>query len=106
MYKLIPSKSQDGWNLVVAKLDGEWNSPKPPQQNLGMIKMTGSTPESPMGKDYLEIWGRPFSNVLCGGGSPNFDIRELHFILGSTDLFVCIRPERVPQSQQANISER
>ena len=105
MYELIPSKSQEGWNLTVAKLDGEWNSAQPPQQNLGMIKMTGSTPESPMGKDYLEIWSRPFSNV-CGGGSPNFDIRELHFILGSTDLLVCIRPEQVPQSQEANISER
>ncbi len=105
MYKLIPSKSQDGWNLAVAKFDGEWNAHKPPQQDLGTIKMTGSTPEKPMGKDYLEIWGRPFSNA-CGGGSPNLNIRELHFILESTDLFVCIRPEQASQSQQATLNER
>ena len=111
MYKLTPSKSPEGWSLAVARLDGEWNDAKAPQQYLGTVEMKGVASDNPMGtdslyhelgKDYLEIWAGNLA-AGCEGGSPGIS-RELHFILGSTDLLVCIRPEHVPQSQEANMS--
>ncbi len=104
MYKLIPSKSPDGWSLAVAKQDGEWNDAKPTPQYLGSVQMKGSASDN-TGKHHLVISTRRWAEG-CPGPSPDFNVRELHFMYGSTDLFVCIRPEQVPQSQEANISER
>jgi Protein of unknown function (DUF2911) len=97
MYKLIPSKSPDGWSLAIAKQDGEWNDAEPSQQDLGSVQMKGSASDNTTGKHNLVISTRRW---------PDSDVRELHFMYGSTDLFVSIRPEQVPQSQEANISER
>jgi hypothetical protein len=103
MYKLIPSKSPDGWSLAVAKLDGEWNDAKAPQQSVGTIEMKSSASDIEVGKDYLELWAGNFAGG-CEGRSSDFNNRELHFISQSTDLAVCIRPEQVPQSQEANMT--
>lgn len=109
IYKLIPSKSSEGWSLAVARLDGEWNDAKAPQQYLGTVEMKSLAPDNRMltdslyhelGKDNLEIWAA----AGCEGRSTDFNSRALHFILGSTELWVCIRPEQVPQSQETNIS--
>jgi hypothetical protein len=103
MYKLTPSKSPDGWRLAVAKLDGEWNDAKAPQQNLGTVELKDSAPDIEIGKDYLEIWAGNFAKG-CERRSTDWNGRELHFIIGSTDLLVCIRPEQAPQDHEANIS--
>lgn len=112
MYQLIPSKSPAGWSLAVARLDGEWNDAKASQQSLGTVEMKGVASGDPtltdslyfeLGKDDLEIWAGNFVTG-CGGGLPYLTGRELHFILGSTDLLVCIRPERAPQNQETNLS--
>lgn len=50
MYKLIPSKSPDGWSLAVAKQDGEWDDAKPTQQYLGSVQMKGSASDNTTGK--------------------------------------------------------
>jgi len=105
MYQLMPSKSLDGWSLAVAKQDGEWSDATLKQRYLGSVLMKGSASDDPAGKHNLAIWTGAWAE-RCGGQSPNFDFRELHFIYGSSDLFVCIRPEQVPQSQKATISER
>jgi hypothetical protein len=105
MYKLIPSKSADGWSLAVAKQDGEWSDDKAPQQYLGSVAMKGSASDNATGKHNLVISTRPCAEG-CPGPSVNFEVRELHFMYGSSDLFVCIRPDQVPQNQEANISER
>ena len=97
MYKLIPSKSPDGWSLAVAKQDGEWNDARPTQQYLGSVQMKGSASDNTTGKHNLVISTRRW---------PDSNVRELHFMYGSTDLFVCIRPDQVSQNQEANISER
>jgi hypothetical protein len=112
MYELTPSKSPAGWDLAVARLDGEWNDAKAPQQYLGTVEMKGVASGNPtltdslyfeLGRDYLEIWAGNFATG-CEGRSSDWNGRELHFILGSTDLLVCIRPEQVPQNQETNMS--
>jgi hypothetical protein len=105
MYKLIPSKSPDGWSLAVAKQDGEWNDAKSTLQYLGIVQMKSSSSDSPTGTDNLGISTRRWAQE-CPGPSPDRSVRELHFSYGSTDLFVCIRPGEVPQRQEANLSER
>jgi hypothetical protein len=105
MYKLIPSKSPDGWSLAVARQDGEWDDAKATQQYVGSVPMKGSTSEDATGNHHLVISTRRWAEG-CPGPSPDRNVRELHFFYGSTDLFVCIRPDQVPQSQEANISER
>jgi hypothetical protein len=102
MYKLVPSKSSDGWSLAVARLDGEWDDANAPQQYLGTVAMKRVAPGIEIGKDYLEIWAGNFA-AGCEGGSPGIS-RELHLILGSTDLLVCIRPEQAPQNQETSKS--
>jgi hypothetical protein len=105
MYKLIPSKSPDGWSLAVAKQDGEWNDAKPTQQYLGSVQMKGSASDNTTGRHNLVISTRRWAEG-CPGPSPDLDVRELHFMYGSTDLFVCIRPDQVSQNQEANINEQ
>jgi hypothetical protein len=105
MYKLIPSKSPDGWSLAVAKQDGEWSDAKPPQQYLGTVQMKASASDNPTGEHNLGISTRRWAEG-CPGPSVDRNVRELHFMYGSTDLFVCIRPDQVPQNQEANIGER
>jgi hypothetical protein len=104
MYKLIPSKSPDGWRLAVAKQDGEWNDAKPSQQYLGSVQMKGSASDNSTG-DNLAISTRRWAEG-CPGPSPDHNVRELHFEYGKTDLFVCVRPDQVPQSQEANLGEQ
>lgn len=105
IYKLIPSNSLDGWSLAVAKQDGELRDAALRQRYLGRVLLKGSSSDDPAGKHNLTILTGAWAE-RCGGQSPNFDVRELHFIYGSSDLFVCIRPEQVPHGQKATISER
>jgi hypothetical protein len=105
MYKLVPSKSPDGWSLAIAKQDGEWTDTTLRPQYLGSVLLKGSESDGPADNHNLGIWTSAWSE-RCGGRSPNFDIRELHFTYGSSDLFVCIRPEQVPQNQKAAIAKR
>jgi hypothetical protein len=104
MYKLIPSKSPDGWSLDVAKQDGEWNDAKPAQQYLGSVPMKGSAYDNSTGHS-LVISTRRWAEE-CPGPSLDRNVRELHFMYGSADLFVCIHPDQVSQNQEATISER
>lgn len=83
----------------MATQDGE-----PTPRYLGMVKMKGSVPDS-LGTGNLVTSTTPVARG-CSGPSPNFDVRELHFSYGSADLFVCIRPEQVVHSQEADLSER
>ena len=104
MYKLIPSKSPDGWSLAVTKQDGEWNDTKSAQQYLGSVQMKGSASDNSTG-DNLAISTRRWAEG-CPGPSLDRNVRELHFEYGKTDLFVCVRPDQVPQSQEANLGEQ
>jgi hypothetical protein len=104
MYNLIPSKSPDAWSLGVAKQDGEWNDAKPAQQYLGSVQMKGSDSDNPIGHN-LVISTRGWAKG-CPGPSLDRNVSELHFMYGTTDLFVCIRPDQIPKNQEATISER
>jgi hypothetical protein len=104
MYKLIPSKSPDGWTLAVAKQDGDWNEDKPAQPYLGSIPMKGGSSGHDVGRN-LGISNRHWATG-CPGPEPDHEVRELHFQYGDTDLFVCVRPDQVLQRQEAAISER
>jgi hypothetical protein len=64
--------------------------------------METAASEDPAGKNLVistKHWGEG-----CAGPSPDFNVRELHFSYGSTNLFVCLRPDQV--SQEENISQR
>ena len=68
MYRLIPSKSPDGWSLAVARQDGEWNDAKTAQQYLGSVAMKRSASDNPTGQ-YLTIATRRWAEG-CPGPSP------------------------------------
>jgi hypothetical protein len=95
MYELMPAQSPDGWKLDVAKQHGE---------SLGSVAMKTASSDNPAGKN-LVISTNPWSEG-CTGPSPDFNIRELHFSYGSTNLFVCLRPDQVSMSQEVNVSQR
>jgi hypothetical protein len=95
MYELVPTRSPNEWKLAVAKQHGEY---------LGSVEMKTAASDDPAGKNLL------ISTTPWGGGCPgpslDFNVRELHFIYGSTNLFVCLRPDQVPVSQEVNVSQR
>jgi hypothetical protein len=101
MYKLIPSKSPDGWRLAVAKQDGEWNDAKYKQQYLGSIELKRVASDNPPEKSNLAISLGPGAEK-CPTPATWRDVKELHFTYGSRDLFVCFRPDR---GQDAIMSE-
>jgi hypothetical protein len=101
MYDLMPSKSAEGWKLEVAK----WSDVPNPQKYLGSVEMKGAAPDNLGEKNYLEISMWPWA-YGCSGLTPYLNFWELHFIYGSTDLFVCIRPDQQPLDPQENISAR
>ena len=104
MYELMPSKSADGWKLALARQDGNWSDAKDQRQYLGSVKMKAAASDEPAGKN-LVISTKPWGEG-CPGPSLDFNVRELHFMYGSTDLFVCLRPDQVPLSPEENISQR
>ena len=95
MYELMPAQSPDGWKLDVATEHGD---------SLGSVKMETAASNDPAGKN-LVISTKPWGDG-CPGPSRDFNVRELHFSYGSTDLFVCLHPDQVPVSQEVNVSQR
>ena len=95
MYELMPAQSPDGWKLAVATEHGDY---------LGSVKMETAASNDPAGKN-LVISTKPWGEG-CPGPSTDFNVRELHFSYGSTNLFVCLRPDQVSLSQEENISQR
>ena len=93
MYKLIPSKSPDGWRLAVAKQDGEWNDARHTQQYLGSVELKRVASDNPPEKSNLAISLGP-GVERCPSPSVRRDVKELHFTYGSTDLFVCFRTDQ------------
>jgi hypothetical protein len=95
MYELMPAQSPDGWKLDVATEHGDY---------LRSVGMETAASANPTGKNLVistKHWGEG-----CPAPPPDFSVRELDFSYGSTDLFVCLRPDQVPLSQEENISER
>jgi hypothetical protein len=101
MYDLMPSKSPEGWKLEVAK----WSDVPNPENYLGSVEMKGVTGDNLGKKSNLVISTSAWADG-CSVLSPDKNFRELHFIYGSTDLFVCIRPDQRPLDPQENISQR
>jgi hypothetical protein len=95
MHELTPAQSPDGWKLDVATEHGDY---------LGSVEMKTASSDDPAGKN-LVISTTPWSEG-CTGPSPDFNVRELHFSYGSTNLFVCLRPDQVPASQEVNVSQQ
>jgi len=95
MYELMPAQSPDGWKLAVAKQGGGY---------LGSVEMKTAASDDPAGKN-LVISTKPWGDG-CAGPSPDFNVRELHFSYGRTNLFVCLRPDQAPVSQEVNVSQR
>jgi hypothetical protein len=89
---------------VLPSRTGEWNDAKPAQQYLGSVRMKGSDSDNPIGHN-LVISTRGWAKG-CPGPSLDRNVSELHFMYGTTDLFVCIRPDQIPKNQEATISER
>jgi len=105
MYRLIPSKSADGWKLAVAKENGESSDAEHAQRYLGSVAMKDAPRDATSGPTSLGISVHR-GGERCPGPSPRRDIGELHFIYGSTDIFVCLHPNQVLENQEAEISER
>jgi hypothetical protein len=95
MYELMPARSPDGWKLDVATEHGDY---------LGSVKMKTAASNDPAGKN-LVISTTPWGEG-CPGPSLDFNVRELHFIYGNTNLFVCLRPDQAPVSPEVNISQQ
>ena len=95
MYKLMPAQSPDGWKLDVATEHGDY---------LGSVKMKTAASNDPAGKN-LVISTTPWGEG-CPGPTLDFNVRKLHFMYGSTDLFVCLRPDQAPVSPEVNISQQ
>jgi Protein of unknown function (DUF2911) len=102
MYKLIPSRSSDGWRLVVAKKGGEWSDVRHTQQYLGSVELSRAASDHPPGKNNLTISLGP-GVERCPSASVQRDVKEVHFTYASTDLFVCFRSD---QRQEENTEER
>jgi hypothetical protein len=99
MYDLMPSKSPEGWKLEVAK----WSDMPTPQNYLGSVEMRGVGSDNLGKKSNLGISTRPWADG-CSDLSPDRSLRELHFTYGSTDLFVCIRPDQRRLDPQEHLS--
>jgi len=105
MYKLIPSKSADGWKLAVAKQNEESSDAEHGQRYLGSVAMKAAPRDATSEQTNLGILVRS-GGEGCPGPSPRRDIGELHFTYGSTDVFVCLRPNQILENQEAEISGR
>jgi hypothetical protein len=105
MYKLIPSKSADGWKLAVAKQNEESSDAEHAQRYLGSVAMKAAPRDATSEQTNLGILVRS-GGEGCTGPSPRRDIGELHFTYGSTDVFVCLRPNQILENQEAEISGR
>jgi hypothetical protein len=95
MYELMPASSQAGWKLAVAKQHGEY---------LGSVEMKTAASDDPAGKNLVistKHWGEG-----CRAQSRDLNLRELDFSYGSTNLFVCYRPDQGPVSQKVNVSQQ
>jgi hypothetical protein len=105
MYQLIPSKSADGWKLAVAKQNAESSDAEHAQRYLGSVAMKDTLRDATSEPTNLGISVNR-GGEGCPGPSPRRDIGELHFTYGSTDVFVCLRPNQILENQEAEISER
>jgi hypothetical protein len=99
MYDLIPTKSPKGWTLEVAK----WSDVPNPQSYVGSVEMRRGPRRDFSEHSNLGISANAWANG-CSALSPDESQGELHFAYGSTDLFVCIRPDerRVHAQQQVS----
>jgi len=104
MYKLVPSRSSHGWTLSVAGQDGAWNDPQGVKPSLGSVAMKTATRDSASGKNLvisIKFWADG-----CPGPAMDAAVRELHFGSGSTDVFVCLKPDQVLKQQAGETSQR
>jgi hypothetical protein len=105
MYQLIPSKAADGWKLAVAKQNAESSDAEHAQRYLGSVAMKDAPRAATSEPTNLGISVNR-GGEGCPGPSPRRDLGELHFTYGSTDVFVCLRPNQILENQEAEISER
>ena len=103
MYKLFPYQLPEGWQLAIARQDGEWNDPLNPSQRLAQVEMNTVAMDYPYAKLYAYLH---LISPHCGPAKPAWSIRELEFAFGDTDVSVCLRPEQIRPTPQDNLSER
>lgn len=104
MYRLVPSRSSHGWTLSVASQDGEWTESQGAGPSLGSVAMKTATRDSAFGRNLvisIKFWADG-----CPGPATETAVRELHFGSGSTDVFVCLKPDQVLKQQTGETSQR
>jgi hypothetical protein len=102
MYLLLPKNSPTGWTLKVTEQGEGADKGQRNLQEFGTIAMKLANPsDRTVPSKNLAVSAQPWSDQ-CPGPSKDFHVRELHFIYGETNLFVCVRPEQVPAVDSAS----
>jgi hypothetical protein len=102
IYSLLPSNSPTGWTLKVTEQGENADDGQRTLREFGTIAMKQAHPSDRVGSSRnLTVLAQPWSDQ-CPGPSKDFHARELHFIYGETDLFVCVRPDQVPAVDSAS----
>ncbi len=66
--------------------------------------MKTAASDDPAGKNL--VISTKYGSDACPGPSTDFNVRELHFSYGSTNLFVCLRLDQALANQEENVSQR
>ncbi len=106
IYDLTPSKTPNGWQLTVFEKE-EAGGPQHPGKEIGTVKLKGtaSDPDGLKTTTHLVI-STKMGSERCNATGKGTRAREIEFVYGSADLYMCVRPEQVPPEQQTTAANR
>ena len=106
IYDLMPSKTLNGWQLTVVEKE-ETSGPQHPGKEVGIVELKGtaSDPDGLKTTTHLVISAKTGSE-RCNATGKGTKAREIEFIYGSADLYMCVHPEQVLLDWQTTAANR
>jgi hypothetical protein len=106
IYDLTASKTPNGWQLTVVEKE-ETSGPQHPGKEVGTVELKGtaSDPGGLKTTTHLVISTR-MGSERCNATGKGTKAREIEFIYGSADLYMCVHPEQAPPEQQTTAANR
>ena len=105
IYDLTPSKTPNGWQLTVVEKE-ETSGPQHPGKEVGTVELKGTASDPDGLKTTHLVISTKVGSERCNVTGKGTKRREIEFIYGSADLYMCVHAEQMPAEQQMTAANR
>lgn len=103
LYRILPRKPGENWEMDFYRIDGAWNDPVSPSQPVFRAALKSNEDANQSEKLVSNMW---LVAKHCGATSGVSSLREFEFGFGETDVSLCVNVSQATPPVHDQVSQR